>query len=94
MERALIRDALGAYCLENGVVMPSHEHLSACIIPLSDSESRLEAQAGRDFILNGRFIDPWGCDYVYLRYSGASADIVSYGADGRPGGEGDNADVP
>lgn len=38
--------------------------------------------------------DPWGNDYEY-RYPGENAeyDIISYGADGTPGGEGENADV-
>ena len=40
--------------------------------------------------------DPWGHDYVYL-YPGQvhadSFDIKSYGADGAPGGEGENADI-
>jgi general secretion pathway protein G len=40
--------------------------------------------------------DPWKHDYVYL-YPGVvhpdSFDIKSYGADGQPGGEGENADI-
>ncbi len=40
--------------------------------------------------------DPWGRDYVYL-YPGQahpdSYDVKSYGADGQPGGEGENADI-
>ncbi|MBX7134915.1 MAG: type II secretion system major pseudopilin GspG [Fimbriimonadaceae bacterium] len=40
--------------------------------------------------------DPWGNAYVY-EYPGAGGDdtfvIVSYGADGAPGGEGDSADI-
>ena len=38
--------------------------------------------------------DPWGNDYVYI-YLGpyAEFDIISLGADGQPGGEGENADI-
>jgi general secretion pathway protein G len=38
--------------------------------------------------------DPWGRDYVY-QYPGEHGDfdIVSYGADGQPGGEERNADI-
>jgi general secretion pathway protein G len=40
--------------------------------------------------------DPWSHDYVYL-YPGQvhadSYDIKSYGADGQPGGDGENADI-
>ncbi len=40
--------------------------------------------------------DPWQHDYVYM-YPGQvhadSYDIKSYGSDGQPGGEGENADI-
>lgn len=38
--------------------------------------------------------DPWGNPYVY-RYPSEHSDfeIISHGADGRPGGEGENADI-
>ncbi len=40
--------------------------------------------------------DPWGHDYVYL-YPGQvhadAFDLKSYGADGQPGGDGENADI-
>ncbi|BDG08982.1 type II secretion system major pseudopilin GspG [Anaeromyxobacter paludicola] len=40
--------------------------------------------------------DPWSHDYVYL-YPGQvhpdGFDLKSYGADGAPGGEGENADI-
>ncbi|HTT69737.1 MAG TPA: type II secretion system major pseudopilin GspG [Anaeromyxobacteraceae bacterium] len=40
--------------------------------------------------------DPWKHDYVYI-YPGQvhpdSYDVKSYGADGQPGGEGENADI-
>jgi general secretion pathway protein G len=40
--------------------------------------------------------DPWGNPYVYLNPGQAhpdSFDVKSYGADGKPGGEGENADL-
>lgn len=38
--------------------------------------------------------DPWNNDYQY-KYPGQNGDfdVFSYGADGRPGGEGENADI-
>lgn len=38
--------------------------------------------------------DPWGHDYIY-EYPGQNGeyDLYSYGADGQPGGEGENADI-
>ncbi len=38
--------------------------------------------------------DPWGRDYVYISPGRhGDYDIISYGADGLPGGEGENRDV-
>jgi general secretion pathway protein G len=41
-------------------------------------------------------LDPWGNPYVYLspgEHNPASYDLVSHGADGQPGGTGENADI-
>ena len=39
-------------------------------------------------------VDPWGRSYVY-RFPGTHGDfdLLSYGADGQEGGDGDNADI-
>jgi general secretion pathway protein G len=45
---------------------------------------------------DGKLLDPWEREYIYL-YPGQAHpdafDVKSYGADGQPGGEGENADV-
>lgn len=45
---------------------------------------------------DGKLLDPWRREYVYL-YPGQTHpdafDVKSYGADGQPGGEDENADV-
>jgi general secretion pathway protein G len=39
-------------------------------------------------------LDPWGRPYLYAQPGQSGAfDIISYGADGAPGGEGENADI-
>jgi general secretion pathway protein G len=38
-------------------------------------------------------VDPWSRPYVYKPGAGGTVDITSLGADGTPGGEGENADV-
>ncbi len=41
-------------------------------------------------------IDPWGNKFVLIipsQNGNADFDVVSYGADGQPGGEGENADI-
>jgi general secretion pathway protein G len=37
--------------------------------------------------------DPWGNDYQYVRYPDGRFDLMSYGADGREGGEEYDADI-
>ncbi len=38
--------------------------------------------------------DPWGNAYQYLNPGAHGAiDVFSYGADGKPGGEGNDADI-
>jgi len=38
--------------------------------------------------------DPWGHDYIYKSPGDHDVyDIISYGADGQPGGTGENADI-
>ena len=47
-----------------------------------------------DGLLNKVPVDPWGNDYVYNCPGRTSPyEIISYGADGREGGENENADI-
>ena len=39
-------------------------------------------------------LDPWGNPYEYKRLSGSKYELISLGADGMPGGEGEDADIP
>ncbi|MFH0945984.1 MAG: type II secretion system protein GspG [Planctomycetota bacterium] len=41
----------------------------------------------------GCLLDPWGRPFIYRRGEGRKFEILSYGADGIPGGEGANADL-
>ncbi len=38
-------------------------------------------------------VDPWGNDIMYERNSSVSFTLLSYGADGEPGGDGLDADI-
>lgn len=38
-------------------------------------------------------LDPWSNEYVYVLDSSNDYEIISYGADGMPGGEGVNIDI-
>lgn len=47
------------------------------------------------FLGQARLSDPWGKEYLYLvpGPDGVAYEILTYGADGRQGGTGENADV-
>ena len=45
---------------------------------------------------DGKLNDPWGKEYIYLYPGQRNADgfdVKSYGADGQPGGDGENEDI-
>jgi general secretion pathway protein G len=43
-------------------------------------------------VIPGVPTDPWGRPYVY-RFNNEHTGVISFGADGAPGGEGENADI-
>lgn len=47
------------------------------------------------FVTADQLVDPWGRGYLYVMPGpeGHPFEILSYGADGQPGGEGENADL-
>lgn len=46
------------------------------------------------YLRKGLPLDPWNNDYQYKRDgSGGDPAVFSYGADGQPGGSGENADI-
>lgn len=58
---------------------------------LPDTATGLKALVDQG-ILDKQPQDPWGNDYVYMNEAG-KAVITSYGADGGPGGEGNDRDI-
>ncbi len=82
--------ALGSYKLDTSVFPTNEQGLAAL---------RLKPEGLNQW--NGPYLpkevpnDPWGRPYVY-KYPGEHGDdpdIISYGADGAPGGDGINADI-
>jgi general secretion pathway protein G len=45
------------------------------------------------YLKGGVPLDPWSHPYVYRPGAGGNFEILSLGADGAPGGEGENADI-
>jgi len=82
--------ALGAYKLDTGTFPTTDQGLEA----LRVAPSGLKNWNG-PYLPKEIPMDPWGNPYVYKFPGdhGDEPDIISYGADGKPGGEGENADI-
>jgi general secretion pathway protein G len=82
--------ALGVYKLDTGRFPTTEQGLPA----LRVRPEGVERWDG-PYLPQDAPLDPWGHAYLY-RYPGEHGDepdIVSHGADGQPGGEGDGADI-
>jgi general secretion pathway protein G len=82
--------ALGSYKLDTGLFPTSEQGLQALRAKPQDVNQWAGPYMPQDIPK-----DPWAHDYVY-KYPGEHGDepdIVSYGADGQPGGDGTNADI-
>jgi general secretion pathway protein G len=82
-----IEEALDLFRLENGRYPTTEEGLEILVSP----------PGGKEPYLKGGKLpkDPWGNPYVYIRPGpgGKPYDIISYGADGQPGGTEENRDL-
>jgi len=90
-----LEGALDAYKLDNGFYPTTDQGLDALI---KKPESGRIPQKWRDggYLKPARIPkDPWNKDYVYISPGSENREyeIISYGADNEPGGEGNNADV-
>ena len=85
--------ALDLYRLDNYSYPTTEQGLQALVRkPTAPPEPRNWRQGG--YLRDGLPKDPWGGDYQYLSPGiHAEIDIFSYGANGRPGGEGINAEI-
>lgn len=48
------------------------------------------------YLKQSQLVDPWGNMYIYIsegQYNPGSFDLISLGADGQEGGEGEDADI-
>jgi len=87
--------ALKLYQMDNGTYPTQRQGLQALVAP-----SALEPQPRR-FPTEGYLerrelpLDPWGNPYVYLipGSGGETYEVLSYGADGQPGGTGEASDI-
>lgn len=86
--------ALDAYRLDNGVYPTTAQGLDALWTrPVGEPAPR---NWRGPYLRKDIPLDPWGSPYVYRSPAGESSrgyELLSLGSDGRPGGEGDAADI-
>ena len=87
-----LESALNLYKLDNFNYPSTDQGLEALVKkPSGNPEARNWKQGG---YLDRLPKDPWQHDYQYLNPgTHGEVDIFTYGADGRPGGDGYNADI-
>ena len=91
---AALETALKLYKLDNGVYPGTEQGLQALVeMPETGTLPKKWREGG--YLEKSKVPkDPWGNEYVYLAPGiQGDFDIISYGADGAPGGEGQNKDI-
>ena len=89
----MLGTALDAYRLDNGRYPTTQQGLTALVeIPTVDTPVNWRGPYLRKAVP----LDPWGAAYVYLapgQVNLTGYDLLSFGADGKPGGTGEDADI-
>lgn len=81
--------AIGTYKLDTGIFPTTEQGLQALRVNPGNPQWQ------GPYLPQDIPVDPWGRPYVY-RYPGEHGDepdVISYGADGQPGGDGVNSDI-
>ena len=89
-----IETTLKLYKLDNGYYPTTEQGLQALVEPPTVGQLPRAWREG-GYLEKGKVPkDPWKNDYVYLSPGlHGDYDLISYGNDGEPGGEDENADV-
>jgi general secretion pathway protein G len=90
---ALIESAIGKFQLECGRLPDDSQGLEELRVAPADME---EDKWGGPYLKKSDLLDPWDNPYIYVeegRVNPGSFDLISFGADGQEGGDGDNADI-
>jgi general secretion pathway protein G len=87
-----LEESLGLFKLDNGFYPSTEQGLQALVS--KPTVGRIPSKYAEGGYLRKVPADPWETPYVYLMPGvHGDYDIISYGADGVPGGEGNNGDV-
>lgn len=90
-----LQTALNIYRTEQGRY-PTQEQGLEALIRKPDREPIPRQYPAEGYLEGGRLpVDAWGNPFVYLSpgRAGEAYEIISYGSDGEPGGEGEAADI-
>ena len=90
----LLGAALDAYRLDNGRYPTTQQGLDA--LQLQPALQPLPSNWRGPYLRKAVPVDPWGTPFIYLSPGEMNArgyDLLSLGADGEPGGEGEDADL-
>ena len=89
---ANIENAIGRYYIDCGLYPTDSDGLEVLITPPGDVEEKWRGP----YLKRSELLDPWDNPYVYIEEGEINPghfDLISYGADGVEGGEGENEDV-
>ncbi len=90
---AILEQALGRFYFDCGRFPTDAEGLEALIIMPDELEGKWNGR----YCKQSDLLDPWGNYFIYFEGSGEIGDkeyeLISLGADGLEGGEGDDADI-
>ena len=96
MQIQSLTTALKLYKLDNGVYPSTEQGLDA-LVQLPDVGQLAKTWRKGGYLEKTKVPkDPWGYDYIYLCpgvNNQDEFDLMSYGPDGQPGGEEENADI-
>jgi general secretion pathway protein G len=90
----LLGAALDAYRLDNGRYPTTEQSLDA--LQLQPTFQPLPMNWRGPYLRKAVPLDPWGSPFIYLcpgEMNPRGYDLLSLGADGEPGGEGEDADL-
>ena len=89
-----LESALKLYKLDNGEYPSTEQGLSALVEPPAVGKLQPKWRKGGYLEKDKLPKDPWGNDFVYLSPGvHGDFDLSSYGRDGQPGGENEEADI-
>ena len=89
---AILEEAIGRFYVDCGRYPYEEEGLAV----LLTAPDEMEEKWNGPYLKASEILDPWDNEYVYVergQVNPGSFDLISYGADGEPDGEGDNEDV-